>query len=234
MSRSEPDISLQMREDEVLPYMKEVYDWAYVKPAHVEQLDRNIVVRVLLFFNDQRMMRAYLDKIKPGSKVWQVAHVYGDLVRKAAQKVGADGAFWLSDATPIQVEHGQRKLNDLPQANVWHSDAAHFIAPEPPDLICSFFLLHEVPEQKKREIVDNMLAQIPADGEALFVDYHRPALWQPIRWILMLVNHFLEPFAMAMWRNEISSYASKPDDFTWEKRTIFGGVYQILSVRHKR
>ena len=234
MSRSEPDISLQMREDEVLPYMKEVYDWAYVNPAYVEQLDRNLVVRVLLFFNDQRMMRAYLGKIKPGSKVWQVAHVYGDLVRKAAQKTGTDGAFWLSDATPIQVEHAHRKLDDLPQAAIWHADAAHFIAPEAPDLICSFFLLHEVPEAKKREIVNNMLAQMPKDGEALFVDYHRPAIWQPIRWILLLVNRWLEPFAEAMWHNEISSYASNPDDFIWEKRTIFGGVYQILSVRHKR
>ena len=56
-------------------YMSEVYDWAYVNPRYVRWLDRNIVVRVLLFANDQRLMRAYLNEIRPGSRVWQVAHV---------------------------------------------------------------------------------------------------------------------------------------------------------------
>ena len=54
----------------------------------MQALDRNIVVRILLFLNDQRLMRAYLNEITPGMKVWQVAHVYGDLVKRVAQKVG--------------------------------------------------------------------------------------------------------------------------------------------------
>lgn len=224
----------RMQNDEVLPYMKEVYDWAYVKPSNVKWLDRNFVVQVLLFFNDQRMMRAYLSMVKPGQKVWQVAHVYGDLVKKVATKIGPKGVFWLNDATPIQVTHARHKLSNLPQSQVWHADAARFSPPDTPDLICSFFLLHEVPDDKKRAIVANMLNHLTDDGEVLFIDYHRPAMWQPIRWILLFVNRWLEPFAESMWKHEISDYAEQPERYHWEKQTIFGGVYQIVKVTRKQ
>ena len=101
------------------------------------------------------------------------------------------------------------------------------------DLICSFFLLHEVPEEKKYAIVNNMLKKLPKGGKAVFVDYHNPAKWQPVRYILLVVNHLLEPFAKALWDNEISHYAENAEQFVWEKKTFFAGVYQCVVVRHK-
>ncbi|MDQ8021440.1 MAG: rhodoquinone biosynthesis methyltransferase RquA [Moraxellaceae bacterium] len=215
-------------------YMNEVYDWAYVSPRNVRWLDRNIVVKTLLFGNDQRLMRAYLERIRPGMRVWQVAHVYGDLVRRAAKRVGPDGDFVLTDVTPVQLRHARKKLDDMPWAQTEWADAASFRAPGSCDLICSFFLLHEVPDAWKQRIVDNMLAQLPEDGEALFVDYHKPAWWHPLKPVLAVVNRLLEPFAHAVWKNELSYYATYPQDYTWEKRTVFGGVYQIVSVRRRK
>ena len=136
--------------------------------------------------------------------------------------------------TPVQIEHGTRKLAGMDWAKVIRSDAASFQGDgEAYDLICSFFLLHEVPEDKKYEIVDNILGQLPEGSKAVFVDYHNPAKWQPIRYILKLVNHYLEPFAEALWKNEISHYAAQADKFTWRKRTFFAGVYQCVIVEHK-
>ncbi|MCL1861614.1 MAG: rhodoquinone biosynthesis methyltransferase RquA [Proteobacteria bacterium] len=216
-------------------YMTEVYEWAYVDPEKVRLLDHNLVVRVLLFFNDQRLMRAYLNEIKEGMRVWQVAHVYGDLVKRVAEKIGPQGVFHLTDITPIQIEHAERKLADKPWCKVVRSDAADFVGERgiDYDVICSFFLLHEVPEDKKYQIVDHILKKLPKGGKAIFVDYANPAKWQPIRYILKVVNHLLEPFAEALWKNEISHYASKADQFVWEKKTYFGGVYQCVIVRHK-
>lgn len=221
-------------DNEVPAYMREVYDWAYVDPRKVHWLDRNIVVKTLLFFNDQRLMRAYLARIRPGMRVWQVAHVYGSLVMRAATKVGPEGAFHLTDVTPVQVEHGLSKIGHLPWVRVIRHDAAHFPGEGAPyDLICSFFLLHEVPEEWKRAVVNNMLSQLPEGGEALFVDYHKPAWWQPIGYILRVVNYLLEPFAKTMWEHEIRAYAQEPERFTWEKRCFFGGVYQVLRVTRR-
>lgn len=216
--------------DGVPDYLVKVYDWAYVDPKWVDFLDRDIVVRLLLFGNDARLMRIYLDEIRPGMKVWQVAHVYGDLVRRVAARVGPTGEFHLTDVTPIQIEHGRRKLAAFPWARVVRADAATFDSGTDYDLICSFFLLHEVPDEKKHQIVDHLLERLPPGGKALFVDYHRPAWWQPVRWILKGVNGKLEPFADALWRHEIRDYASHPERFTWRKRTLFGGTYQVVKV----
>lgn len=233
MTQNHPKLITDPYYDGVPDYMTEVYDWAYVDPKWVKALDRNLVVRVLLFLNDQRLMRMYLNEIQPGMRVWQLAHVYGDLVTRAAQRVGPAGVFHLTDITPIQIEHGSKKLAGMDWTKVIRSDAATFEGVgEDYDLICSFFLLHEVPDDKKREIVDHMLAKLPKGGKAVFVDYHNPKQWQPIRYILKLVNHYLEPFANALWENEIQHYASDASQFTWQKRTIFGGVYQCVVVEY--
>lgn len=233
MSKNPPALASNPYYEGVPEYMTEVYDWAYVDPNWVKALDRNIVVKVLLFLNDQRLMRRYLAQIEPGQRVWQLAHVYGDLVQRAAEKVGPHGEFHLTDVTPIQIEHGSEKLKNMPWAKVIRSDAAEFAGEGTYDVTCSFFLLHEVPDDKKREIVDHMLAKVPVGGKAVFVDYHNPRRWQPIRYILKLVNHYLEPFANALWENEISAYASNADQFNWEKETIFAGVYQSVIVTRK-
>jgi len=233
MTRNPPEISEDLLSQAVPDYMQEVYDWAYVNPRYVNRLDHNWVVRVLLFGNDQRLMRAYLAQIQPGMKVWQVAHVYGDLVRRVALRVGAGGRFDLTDVTPIQVEHATHKLQGMAHARVIHADAARHEGPGDYDLIASFFLLHEVPDSLKHEIVDNMLRQLPEHGRAVFVDYHRPRWWQPIGWLLRWVNARLEPFAHALWQHEIQTYASEPERYTWSKRTVFGGVYQVVLVEHR-
>lgn len=214
-------------------YMIEIYDWAYVNPKWVRFLDNNLVVRILLFGNDQRLIQAYLQEIKPSSRVWQVAHVYGDLVWRAADKVGTNGTFHLTDVTPIQVEHGIHKLKHRPWAHVFQHDAATFKGDGNYELICSFFLLHEVPDEKKRQIVNHMLSKLPKTGKLIFVDYHKPAWWQPVRYILKVVNFWLEPFADSIWKHELSEFANHPENYTWHKRTIFGGVYQIVIVQHQ-
>lgn len=214
-------------------YMRDVYTWAYIDPRWVRWLDNGLVVKILLFFNDTRMMRAYLNRIKPGMHVWQVAHVYGKLVRRVAQKIGPNGTFQLTDVVRIQVEHAHAKLDDLPWAHIALCDAASYAGTETYDLVGCFFLLHEVPEEWKHKVVDNVLAHVGPTGEAIFVDYHKPAWWQPIGYILFVVNRILEPFAEALWHKEIRSYATHPESFEWRKRTIFGGAYQILIATRK-
>ena len=230
MTRNPPRLSQDFYYQGVPDYMLEVYDWAYVNPRHADFLDHNWVVRTLLFCNDQRLMLAYLNQVRPGMAVWQVAHVYGDLVRRVAEKVGRQGRFDLTDITPVQVAHAEHKLADLDQAKVMRADACDFEGEAGYDLVVSFFLLHEVPDDIKRRVVDNMLRQVPPNGRALFVDYHRPAWWHPVGWLLRWINAKLEPFAHALWKKDIREFASQAGEFKWMKKTIFGGVYQIVTA----
>ncbi len=50
---------------------------------------------------------------------------------------------------------------------------------------------------------------------------------------MSLVFDVLEPFAKSLWTNGIASYAAYAEDFTWLKRTFFGGLYQ-MTVAHRR
>ena len=216
--------------DGVPDYMIDVYDWAYVNPKKAALLDRNIVVWVLLFLNAGRLMKRYLQEIKPGMRVWQVAHVYGDLVTKAADRVGPQGEFVLTDVTPVQLEHAEKKIGQHPWVKIIRHDAATFKDDKPFDLSCNFFLLHEIPDEKKYQVVDRILESIGNKGKAVFVDYDEPAKFHPIRPILKFVNWWLEPFAEAMWNRSIKSYASYPERYKWHHESIFGGVYQCVTV----
>lgn len=217
--------------DSVPDYMVDVYDWAYVNPKKVKLLDRNIVVWILLFLNAGRLMKRYLDQVKSGMRVWQVAHVYGDLVTKVAQKVGEKGHFDLTDCTPAQLERARLKIGDLPWVNIIQHDAGTYKVEEPYDIACSFFLLHEIPEEKKSQVVDRVLEAVGDKGKAVFVDYSNPARFHPIRPILQFVNWWLEPYSEAMWRNSIKSYASYPENYEWTFESIFGGVYQYVTAK---
>ncbi len=213
-------------------YMEEVYDWAYINPRNVELLDRPWIVDVLLFGNARRLMSAALNEITPAHKVLMAAHVYGDFVNRLADRVGPAGHLEVIDITPIQVEHASRKIGHLSHVKIRQADAATYVGGLY-DMTLSFFLLHEVPDGKKRAIVDSLLSKVEPGGKAVFVDYHGPKRWHPIRYLLSFVNDTLEPFAKALWTHEIREFASDADAFTWEKQTFFGGVYQKV-VAHRR
>ncbi|QQS16375.1 MAG: class I SAM-dependent methyltransferase [Neisseriales bacterium] len=208
--------------------MSRFYQWIYDNPKQARRLDRIWIIKLLLFFQDQRLICWYLNQIEQGSKVWQVANVYGDLICQVARKIGQKGIFHLTDISATQIRRSKNKLNKYPWSSTMHTDATQFSGNPPYDLICSFFLLHEIPDQKKQELIDNMLNKLSADGKAIFIDYHKPALWHPVRYILMCINRFLEPFSYALWQHEIKDFASCADAFTWTKHTMFGGVYQCV------
>ncbi len=217
---------------DIPPYMQEVYYWAYVSPRNVELLDRPIVPRVLLFLNDRRLIRGLLEEISAGQSVLLSSHVYGNLCPYLADRVGPEGTFHVCDVTPIQVAHAQRKLAGRPWAKAWREDAAtagegHY------DVVASFFLMHEIPDGKKRQVLDNLLDRIAPGGKAVLIDYHKPHWAHPVRPILSLVCRLLEPFARSVWDHELSAFASSPNDFTWTKTTLFGGVYQKVVVTRR-
>jgi SAM-dependent methyltransferase len=94
------------------------------------------------------------------------------------------------------------------------------------DVVCCFFLLHEMPEHYKRRVVDTLLDAVRPGGKAVFVDYHRPHWLHPLKGVMSLVFDFLEPFAKDLWVTEIADYAARGGEFTWRKCTYFGGLYQ--------
>ncbi|CAK0768252.1 Methyltransferase [Gammaproteobacteria bacterium] len=212
-------------------YLQRTYHWAYLSHRGRALLDRSLVVSAILWGNAKRLMEAAAAEFIPGQKILQSACVYGDFSQLLARRVGAEGQLTVIDVAPIQIDNCQRKLFPYPQAKARIADAAAPLM-EKVDGVCCFFLLHEVPEDYKARIVDNLLKIVPQGGKVVFVDYHRPHPFHPLKGIMALVFHWLEPYAKILWKREIKSYASQAEKFDWEKRTYFGGLYQkVVAVR---
>jgi ubiquinone/menaquinone biosynthesis C-methylase UbiE len=213
-------------------YLKDTYTWAYLRPTSVWLLDRPLVVNAILWGNFGRLLRAALAEMRPGQRVYQPACVYGDFSRQVAEVLGPDGHLDVGDVAPVQVENCRHKLSACGNARVHLWDAADK-RNGVYDVVCCFFLLHEIPETYKHRVVDALLGAMPQGGKVVFVDYHGPHWAHPLKWLMSFVNDTLEPFAKALWTNEIASYASRAEEFTWSKQTYFGGLYQKVVAERR-
>ena len=219
------------QEPAVPAYMEEVYWWAYMRPASLAVFDHAPVVSFILFGNYHRLKRAVLAEIAPGQRILQPACVYGDLSSMLAERVGAAGTLDVTDIVPLQVANCARKLDAYPWGCSRLADAAS-PGRGPYDAVCCFFLLHELPDDKKKAVVDALLASLAPGGKAIFVDYHRPHRLHPLRPLQAAVFWLLEPFANSLWRREIKDLALNAGGFTWRKETFFGGLFQkVVAVR---
>ncbi|MDA0306147.1 MAG: rhodoquinone biosynthesis methyltransferase RquA [Proteobacteria bacterium] len=211
-------------------YMKDVYTWAYLNPVNVRLFDRDPVVSLILWGNRKRLQQALFTEIPTGGKVLQSSHVYGSMLKNLAQKIGPEGRLDVIDIVPVQLAQARKKLTSCPWAHACLADARN-PGNDFYDVVSSHFLLHEVPDGCKGAIVDALLERIKPGGKVVFVDYHKPRWWHPLKGVMSVVFDLLEPFAKTLWRHEISEFSSSPDDFDWVKETYFGGLYQKVVVR---
>jgi len=214
-----------LAEPEIPEYLQDTYYWAYISPKNVPLLDRDIVVRTILWQQHKKLQRFAFAEIEEGKSVWQPASVYGDFGPNLARQVGPNGKVLITDVARIQVERSREKLKDMPWAEVRHANALHHTGNKYDTVIC-YFLMHEMPDDYKRGVTDVMLNSLKPGGKLVYVDYHKPHWAHPLKLITSIVFDTLEPFAKSLWHNEISEFASESARYTWRKDTFFGGLFQ--------
>ncbi|MFQ5562763.1 MAG: rhodoquinone biosynthesis methyltransferase RquA [Parvularculaceae bacterium] len=210
---------------EIPDYLRDKYYWAYLDPRNVRLLDRELVVKLILWGQHSRLRNAVFTELEPGQKVLQPACVYGDFSPALAKYLGPGGNLEITDIAPIQLAACRRKLHKLPQARVRRADASKTDS-RMYDAVCCYFLLHELPDDYKHRVVDAMLGRVGPGGKVVFVDYHKPHWAHPLKPVTSFVFDTLEPFAKGLWRREISELAADPAPFAWRKETFFGGLFQ--------
>jgi len=215
-------------------YLERHYWWAYVHPNAVRIFERQWLVNLILWGNFGRLRDAALDWLgKPiRGRTLQVACVYGDLTQRLADRLDSSARLDVVDILPIQLENLARKLGSESKANLELSDSADLNLPDAHyDQVLLFFLLHEQPLETRRRTIAEALRVTKPGGRMLFVDYHAPDSTNPFRFIMNPVLRLLEPFALDLWREDISSWLPKSfSGLRVEKRTFFGGLYQMTAV----
>lgn len=214
-------------------YLVDTYSWAYLRPRSLRLLDRHLVVNGILWGNYHALVRAACREFAKGDQVLQAASVYGNLSSRLATQVGPAGFLDIIDVAPVQVAHCRRKLAGHHNVRVRVADAA-IPGKFQYDAACCFFLLHEVPDVQKRQIINALLAAVRPGGKVVFVDYHRPASWHPLRPVMAAVFRWLEPYAAGLVSRSIMEFADRAQEFHWRKETRFGGLYQVVVAQSRR
>ena len=77
------------------------------------------------------------------------------------------------------------------------------------------------------DLLAEALRVVRPGGRIVIVDYHPPAKYNPLWYLMRAVFATLEPFAIDLWRHEVVEYLPAAPASV-EKRSYFGGLYQKL------
>lgn len=215
-------------------YLARTYWWAYVHPRAVYLFERQWLVNLILWGNFARLREAALDALgqELEGRTLQIACVYGNLTPRLVARLAPDARLDVVDILPIQLGNLAAKLPNANAATLICADSAglpcesaHY------DRALLFFLLHEQPEEVRRRTLAEALRVVRPGGQVIVVDYHRPRALHPLYLPMAAILGTLEPFALDLWRHEITHWlpADQPVAAI-SRRTLFGGLYQIVTI----
>ncbi|MBK7540807.1 MAG: methyltransferase domain-containing protein [Candidatus Competibacteraceae bacterium] len=219
---------------QVPPYLQETYWWAYIHPAAVRFFERQWLVNLILWGNFTRLRDLALDELGHSIRgdILQVACVYGNFTEYLIKRLDPTARLAVVDVAQVQLENLKNKLPDPSRVTLHHQDSTHLrFADASYDSVVVFFLLHEQPEEVRAQTIAQALRVVKPGGKVVFVDYHRPSAFNPFRYVMTAILTTLEPFAMDLWRREISHWLpERHRGAKIDKQTYFGGLYQKVVI----
>ncbi|GAB4213509.1 MAG: rhodoquinone biosynthesis methyltransferase RquA [Rhodoferax sp.] len=215
-------------------YLEKTYWWAYTHPNAVKIFERQWLVNLILWGNFKRLRDLALDDVGQtiDGQILQVACVYGDFSQQIVRRLSPKGHLNVIDVAPVQIANLHAKLPDRRQVSISQQDATALrFAEASQDVTILFFLLHEMPQEIRRKTLAEALRVTRPGGKIVLVDYHKPRLSSPFRYVMVPILTSLEPFAMDLWRQEISTWMPKGfQPQSYEKQTFFGDLYQKIVI----
>jgi ubiquinone/menaquinone biosynthesis C-methylase UbiE len=222
------------QQTQVPRYLHAHYWWAYVHPNAVKVFERPWLVNLILWGNYNRLRDEVLEEMKAfcGGRTLQVACVYGDLTnRLSASIAGRGGSLDVVDVLAIQLQNLRRKLPSNAHTRLLAMDSADLQLPDASyDQALAFFLLHEQPSHYRERTLRELMRVVKPGGKIIVVDYALPRVWHPLRYIWRPLLAKLEPFALDLWRDEITRWLPRVAGSCLRKTTYFGGLYQKIVI----
>jgi ubiquinone/menaquinone biosynthesis C-methylase UbiE len=210
-------------------YLLDTYWWAYVHPAAVRFFERQWLVNSILWGNFRRLRDAALEALGPefDGRTLQIACVYGHLTERLCRRIPVGATLDVVDVLPVQLENLKRKLPADTKVNFRLGNSASLgVESASYDRVLLFFLLHEQPEEVRRQTLAEAVRVAKPGGKIVILDYHRPSVLHPLRLILAPLLARLEPYALDLWRDELTEWMPPHTRHGVCKTTYFGELYQ--------
>jgi ubiquinone/menaquinone biosynthesis C-methylase UbiE len=201
----------------------------------VKLFERQWLVNLILCGNYVRLRDAALAEMGeslPGTTL-QVACVYGDLTTCLSQRAATGGgSIDIVDVLPIQLKNLRNKLPVGTPTRLLVMDALDLKLPDASyDRVLVYFLLHEQPREWRERTLSEVYRVVKPGGQVVIVDYARPYWWHPLRYLFPVLLAAFEPFALDLWREELTGWLSSSLATVVRRRRFFGGLYQLVVSR---
>jgi ubiquinone/menaquinone biosynthesis C-methylase UbiE len=245
-----------LRKNPAIPqYLQQHYWWAYISPTMIRALDRQFLVDIVLWGNFSRLRDAAIQDLTTEEKSTsgmpsqihgknlQISCVYANLTEKIVDQLTPQASLDVIDVVPAQLENLQRKLernirtkSKQGQVTLSCHNASHLTEfhDSSYDQILIFFLLHETPDDVRRQVLAEAWRVLkPKGGKLVIIDYHQPrsSFW---RSIMSGMYQLYEPFAYDLWTRSLSEWFPVNSRLAVQSKmhqtTFFGDLYQKVVI----
>lgn len=222
-------------------YLVKHYWWAYLSPLGVNFFDRGFMVNRILWGNYHAIANDAVNMITcfKEQKIAGISSAYGEFFPQLAQKNQVK-SLYLFDIAPIQISQMQKKIpqqviND--KCQFFLSNAEHIaLQNKSVDTSVLFFLLHELPELVRANVLAQAIRIVKQGGRIVIADYaqfthshifHRNTIFRSI-------FEKMEPLLANFWHcdllaelNEQAQKQGRKISLTNEKH-YFNDFYRLL------
>jgi len=219
-------------------YLARHYWWAYLWPIAVWFFDHQPIINAILFGQYRKLMRATMASLpdtRDGNTL-QLTCVYGELTPKLIETL-SPSPLHITDVAMVQLELAASKAGSVLATRM---NAEHLgYKDDSFSTVVLFFLLHEMPEQARINVLSECMRVIPVGGVLLITEYaplptkHLLYRFPPSRWLITR----LEPFLDGFWRDDITALlnrhgASHDKKVSVESdQRIFADFYRVTKFR---
>lgn len=211
-------------------YIRDIYPWLYLNTSLYDILNHKWIQNILTLGYHNILINELTKEISSKSKILQIGVTLGDQITQTSFSLNNRGRYTILDILPNIIKKCENKHEHL-RINYICANATKPFKEDYNTIIC-YMLLHELPPITRQKVINNILSALPIGGKAIFIDYHLPSSYNPLKYIIRAFNRLYQPFAEALWKTAIKEMTPLKENYSWSKQTYFGGIYQkIVATR---
>jgi len=217
--------------------------WIYRNKWLIRLTDRQAVISAILLFQYNKLVNRIVDELRhsmlQGKNVMQASCAFGDVTPKIVSECIRQEVkdIVITDINDNELLHIRSKLGDNQKHCRFLKEDTLYMQHEDNtfDVVIMFFLLHELPNEKKYRALEEAARVLRPGGKLIIGEFHKPKpfVLKVLGWIYF--NTF-EPYALQVWENENPSRILKENikaDWDIKTETCFFDNYQTIMATKK-